>query len=120
MDETLKRYRESIDNIDSALVFMLAERFKVTQAVGRFKAEPALPAADPGREDRQIARLRPFADDAHLDPEFSAKFLRFLIATLIRHHDDRTTVVRGNGHPELVTLGGRHSLKHKKNHSIYQ
>src|SRR3546814_3856805 len=78
MDETLKRYRESIDNIDAALVFMLAERFKITQAVGRYKAEHALPAADPGREDRQIARLRQLAADAHLDPEFSEKFLRFI------------------------------------------
>src|SRR3546814_20733964 len=77
MDETLKRYRESIDNIDAALVFMLAERFKITQAVGRYKAEHALPAADPGREDRQIARLRPLAADAHPDPAFTQKYLRF-------------------------------------------
>ncbi|MEO7690576.1 MAG: chorismate mutase, partial [Sphingomonas sp.] len=37
-DETLSGYRQSIDNIDAALVFLLAERFKVTQAVGRYKA----------------------------------------------------------------------------------
>ncbi|MEO7467648.1 MAG: chorismate mutase, partial [Sphingobium limneticum] len=49
MDETLNRYRESIDNIDAALVFMLAERFKVTQAVGEHKARHKLPPADPGR-----------------------------------------------------------------------
>src|SRR3546814_20378502 len=79
VDETLKRYRESIDNIDAALVFMLAERFKITQAVGRYKAEHALPAADPGREDRQIARLRQLAAAAHLAPEFSEKILRFII-----------------------------------------
>ena len=48
-DETLQRYRESIDNIDAALVFMLAERFKVTQAVGAHKAQIGLPPADPGR-----------------------------------------------------------------------
>jgi chorismate mutase len=29
-DETLSGYRQSIDNIDAALVFLLAERFKVT------------------------------------------------------------------------------------------
>lgn len=87
MDETLKRYRESIDNIDAALVFMLAERFKITQAVGRYKAEHALPPADAGREDLQIARLRQLAADAHLDPEFSEKFLRFIIDEVIRHHE---------------------------------
>ncbi|GAA0453035.1 MULTISPECIES: chorismate mutase [Sphingomonas] len=85
-DDTLARYRQSIDNIDAALVFMLAERFKVTQAVGRYKAEKDLPPADPGREERQIARLRALARDADLDPEFSEKFLRFIIEEVIRHH----------------------------------
>jgi chorismate mutase len=86
-DETLKRYRESIDNIDAALVFLLAERFKVTQAVGRYKADAKLPAADPGREEQQIERLRALAQSAHLDPDFSEKFLRFIIDEVIRHHE---------------------------------
>ena len=86
-DDRLARYRESIDNIDAALVFILAERFKITQAVGRYKAETALPAADPDREERQIARLRRLAQDARLDPEFSEKFLRFIIDEVIRHHE---------------------------------
>ncbi|HKX35519.1 MAG TPA: chorismate mutase [Rhizorhapis sp.] len=87
MDETLKRYRESIDNIDAALVFMLAERFKITQAVGKYKAEHALPPADAGREEQQIARLRQLAVDAKLDPDFTEKFLRFIIDEVIRHHE---------------------------------
>jgi chorismate mutase len=86
-DDTLERYRQSIDNIDAALVMILAERFKVTQAVGRYKAEAQLPPADPGREERQIARLRQLAADAQLDPEFSEKFLRFIIDEVIRHHE---------------------------------
>jgi chorismate mutase len=86
VSETLDQYRQSIDNIDAALVFMLAERFKITQAVGRFKAEHALPPADPGREERQIERLRQLAADANLDPVFAEKFLRFVIDEVIRHH----------------------------------
>jgi chorismate mutase len=86
-DETLKGYRESIDNIDAALVFLLAERFKVTQAVGRYKAEAGLPPADPGREAAQIERLRALARSANLDPDFSEKFLRFIIDEVIRHHE---------------------------------
>jgi chorismate mutase len=84
--ETLTRFRESIDNIDAALVFMLAERFKITQAVGAFKAKSALPPADPAREERQIERLRRLARDAKLDPDFTEKFLRFIIDEVIRHH----------------------------------
>ena len=86
-DGQLARYRDSIDNIDAALVFMLAERFKITQAVGEYKAAHALPPADPGREERQVARLRRLAEDARLDPEFTEKFLRFIIDEVIRHHE---------------------------------
>lgn len=86
IDAVLAGYRQSIDNIDAALVFMLAERFKVTQKVGAYKAANALPPADPARESQQIARLRQLAADAQLDPEFSEKFLRFVIDEVIRHH----------------------------------
>ena len=85
-EDTLRRYRDSIDNIDAALVFMLAERFKITQAVGEFKAKSELPPADPAREERQIERLRLLAHDAKLDPDFTEKFLRFIIDEVIRHH----------------------------------
>lgn len=87
MDDTLAAYRESIDNIDAALVYLLAERFKVTQKVGAYKAKAGLPPADPNREAQQVARLRRLAQDANLDPEFSEKFLRFIIDEVIRHHE---------------------------------
>ena len=86
-DATLHEFRESIDNIDAALVFLLAERFKVTQKVGTYKATAGLAPADPGREAAQIARLRVLAAQAKLDPEFSEKFLRFIIDEVIRHHE---------------------------------
>lgn len=85
-DGTLQDYRKSIDNIDAALVHLLAERFKVTQAVGRHKASAGLPPADPDREARQVARLRRLAEEAELDPEFTESFLRFIIDEVIRHH----------------------------------
>lgn len=86
-DPVLAGYRKSIDNIDAALVHMLAERFRITQAVGRHKAKAALPPADLEREERQIARLRALAEQAELDPEFGEKFLRFIIDEVIRHHE---------------------------------
>ena len=85
-DNILESFRSSIDNIDAALVFMLAERFKITQAVGEYKARSSLPPADPEREERQIERLRQLARDAKLDPDFTQKFLRFIIDEVIRHH----------------------------------
>ena len=85
-DPELARLRGSIDNLDSALVCLLAERFKITQRVGELKAELGLPPADPQREAQQIERLRRLADEANLDPEFAEKWLNFVVAEVVRHH----------------------------------
>lgn len=84
--EQLVSMRSSIDNIDAALVHLLAERFKATQRVGVLKAKHQLPPADPDREKDQIARLKRLAADAQLDPDFAEKFLNFIIEEVIRHH----------------------------------
>ncbi len=88
-DETLAELlniRESIDNIDAALVHLLAERFKFTQTVGELKAALGLPASDPDREHTQIARLRELAIESNLDPEFAEKWFNFVVTEVIRHH----------------------------------
>ncbi len=85
-DERLAEYRSSIDNIDAALVHLLAERFKITKAVGRYKKDADLAPADPGREALQLARLRALAEESGLDPVFTEKFLRFIVAEVIHHH----------------------------------
>ena len=83
----LRRLRGSIDNIDAALIHILAERFKATQQVGALKAARGLPASDPRREEQQVARLRALAQEADLDPVFAEKFLAFIVEEVIRHHE---------------------------------
>ncbi len=85
--EQLHSIRQSIDNIDAAVIHMLAERFKFTQQVGALKAEHGLPPADPERERQQIQRLRALAEESHLDPAFAEKFLTFIVAEVIHHHE---------------------------------
>ncbi|MAZ15823.1 chorismate mutase [Oricola sp.] len=87
VSDKLAQFRASIDNLDAALIHILAERFRVTQAVGQLKATHDLPPSDPDREKRQIERLRRLADEADLDPDFAEKFLAFIIREVIRHHE---------------------------------
>ncbi len=96
---TLLGLRRSIDNIDAALVHMLAERFRCTQAVGRLKAAHGMPPADPAREAQQVARLRELAHEAALDPDFAEKFLAFVIREVIHHHEAFARV------PDAAPLG---------------
>lgn len=84
--DELLTLRGSIDNLDSALIHIMAERFKITQRVGVVKAELGLPAADPAREARQIARLRELAKQSDLDPEFAEKLVNFIVSEVVRHH----------------------------------
>ena len=82
----LASIRQSIDNIDAALINLLAERFKFTQKVGKLKAEFDMPPSDPDREARQVARLRALAVEADLDPAFAEKWFNFVVSEVIRHH----------------------------------
>lgn len=80
------RLRASIDNIDAALVHLLAERFRCTQRVGELKAAGGLPAADPDRDRQQIARLTAIAEESGLDPQFAEQFREFIVSEVIRNH----------------------------------
>lgn len=83
----LLRLRDSIDNLDAALVHLLAERFKCTEQVGRLKARAGFPPADPDREAVQIERLRRLSEESGLDPVFAEKILGVIIAEVIGNHE---------------------------------
>jgi chorismate mutase len=95
--EQLAGIRKSIDNIDAALIHMLAERFRFTQQVGRLKARHNLPPSDPAREATQIARLRALAEEAQLDPAFAEKWFNFVVAEVIHHHEQIASSVEQHG-----------------------
>ncbi len=103
MDETedeararLLRLRQSIDNIDAALIHIMAERFKITKEVGLLKAAHRMPPADPAREATQVKRLRELAESAHLDADFAEKLLAFIVKEVIRHHEALRPAEHGN------------------------
>ncbi len=82
----LEEYRESIDNIDSMLVFLLAERFKITEKVGKLKADNNLPASDKNREAKQRERLERLSAKAGIKPGFISRLLNFIIGEVVKNH----------------------------------
>ena len=87
MLETLDDLRKSIDNIDNAIVAMFAERFKVTDRVGHYKAANGLPAKDPAREAIQFQRMSELASQYGVDPDFAAFYLSAVIERVVHNHE---------------------------------
>ncbi len=83
----LESFRASIDNLDAALLHILAERFNVTRKVGAFKSEVGLPSADRARELRQIERLRALGAEAGLNPDFAEALMELIFAEVVANHD---------------------------------
>lgn len=84
----IARLRASIDNVDEALVHILAERFKLTTQVGRHKAALDWPTSTKDREAEQVTRLRALAARAGLDPDFEERFLAFIVGEVLVKHGD--------------------------------
>lgn len=85
MDD-LSILRKRLDEIDGDLVRLLTERFRVTDAVGRYKSKHRLSAVDPQREAEQFDRLRALAASGGLEPEIAEKVLRCIIDEVVRRH----------------------------------
>ncbi len=78
-DEKLTRLREEIDDIDSQLVDLLAQRLRVTAKVGTLKSEVGMPIYAPEREASLLNSRKQQAMAAGLAPELIEDVLRRLM-----------------------------------------
>lgn len=85
---SLADMRKSIDNIDNAIVAMLAERFKVTEQVGHYKAENNLPAKDESREAEQYQRMHELAERYGIEADITGAYLDTVIAAVVQKHKE--------------------------------
>ena len=86
--EQLASYRKTIYNLDSALLHILAERFRCTEQVGRLKAEQALPATDSERERRQMDRSRIIATEVGLSQHFVESLMKLIVSAVVERHKE--------------------------------
>jgi len=86
--EQLASYRKTVDNLDSALLHILAERFRCTEQVGHLKAEQALPATDSERERRQMDRSRIIANEVGLSQHFVESLMNLIVSAVVERHKE--------------------------------
>ncbi|WP_433782840.1 chorismate mutase [Pseudomonas frederiksbergensis] len=82
----LSTFRKTIDNIDAALIHLLAERFRCTDEVGLLKARYQLPAVDEAREQQQYQRLAALAQEAELDTAIVQRLMQLVIGEVVERH----------------------------------
>lgn len=78
--------RQSIDNVDMAIIALLAERFKYTSSVGVLKAQAGFAPADYQRENQQMKRLQRIAKEAGLDPQIAEEYREFVVTEAKKRH----------------------------------
>lgn len=82
----LEEYRTSIDAIDAAMIYLLAERFRTTEKVGEYKKAHSLPAEDLGREEVQSEKLRRICESAGLDFNYAQSIFQLIMQIVKDRH----------------------------------
>lgn len=86
MPEELLELRAELNKLDSKLVALLSDRFKVTKKVGQLKARENLPPADPARENEMYERLGNLAKDKDVSPELIKAIMQLIIEEVKVQH----------------------------------
>lgn len=80
--------RSQIDRLDAALLYVLAERFAVTDAIGALKRDHDLPALDADREAAQRQRLIDLSNDAGIAPDVIEEVFSVVTSIVRRRHEE--------------------------------
>ena len=85
--EKLNECRESIDRLDTVLIFTLGERFKQTNKIGKIKADNKLPTSDLNREKYQLKRIKKLSKEAKINSSFAEKLFKIIISEVKSNHE---------------------------------
>lgn len=108
-EKQLDHYRDKIDDIDSQLVNLLAQRQKVTQAIGAIKRANSLPIYVPTREASLIASRRAQAEAIGLSGDLVEDVLRRAMRSSY-HSQDANYAKTNDTINKVVVVGGKGAL----------
>jgi chorismate mutase len=86
--EQLEDYRQGIDNLDSAIIAILAERFRLTEKIGRMKAKEGWEPSDSEREEEQVEQFRLRASAHHLNVVVAVDIMLRIIQHAKNRHEE--------------------------------
>jgi chorismate mutase/prephenate dehydrogenase len=105
----LSELRQQIDEIDSQLVKLLAQRAKITAKVGKYKSQVGLPIYVPEREAELIAKRRVEAEQQNVSPVLIEDLLRRIMRE--SYHTQNVEYLCTNPKiQKIVVIGGAGAL----------
>lgn len=107
--QALTPLRQQIDNIDSQLVALLAERAKVTAQVGKIKQQFALPVYVPEREQALLSARREQAQVLGVSADLTEDVLRRIMRESYQTQESGFVCCREGG-GKVVVVGGAGAL----------
>lgn len=107
--QALAPLRQQIDNIDSQLVALLAERAKVTAQVGKIKQQFALPVYVPEREQALLSARREQAQVLGVSADLTEDVLRRIMRESYQTQESGFVCCREGG-GKVVVVGGAGAL----------
>ncbi|MBD2867442.1 chorismate mutase [Paenibacillus arenilitoris] len=84
----LDELRRDIDRLDTEIIALLAERFKLTEDVGLYKAANRLEPQDSLRESKQFEKIARLSNDVSLNPDYATAIYRCLMDIVISRHSE--------------------------------
>jgi chorismate mutase len=91
MSSDLQIFRDQLNSINEKLIDLLAERFTVTEKVGKYKAANNLPPQDKAREAAIISRVRELAQEKGVDPDLAEQIMTLLMDAVVKRHQELQT-----------------------------
>ncbi|WP_306047693.1 chorismate mutase [Nioella sp. MMSF_3534] len=85
--QTMAELRSCIDEIDEALLVLLAERQRYTDRAPELKAREGIAAAAPSRVRQVLDHVRARADAAGMDADLAESMWRIMIETVIAREE---------------------------------
>lgn len=79
--------RLEIDRVDEGIVNMLAQRFRLTESVGQFKAENKMEALSSIRESEQFKRFEQLSKELDIPYEVVEKIFKVVRDQVILNHE---------------------------------
>ena len=105
-DPTLDNLRARIDELDTRLIAIAAERIALVRDIAAAKRRQQLPTVDFAREADVLGRARAKAAERGIDPQIAEDLLKRLIVASISAQDDVTVRVGASGAGKRAVIVG--------------